>query len=111
MNLDLNYEGFEDYLLNRILTPPMIDIFRQKLIDGVQYLFKFENGYGASVVKHWCSYGYREDLWELGVLYFESENPVKYHLSYNTPITDDVIGYLTDEEVRELLGRIKALPG
>ena len=32
-----------------------------------------------------------------------------YDLTYSTPITDDVIGYLTNAEVLELLEKIKKL--
>lgn len=48
------------------------------------------------------TYGNKEKPFELAVLY-ENE------LSYNTPIADDVIGYLTDEEVNEILYQIKSL--
>jgi hypothetical protein len=33
-----------------------------------------------------------------------------YELCYDTPITNDVIGWLTWEEVQALLARIDALP-
>lgn len=35
---------------------------------GVQYRFTFSNGYGASVVKFYGTYGFGRDLWELAVL-------------------------------------------
>lgn len=70
--------------------------------DGVHYHFYFDNGYGASVIRHEYSYGGDQGLWELAVLAGDL-------LCYNTEITDDVIGYLTEEEVEELLNRIKAL--
>lgn len=72
---------------------------------GVQYFFSFANGYGASVIKRSGSYGYKEDLWELAVLDSDGE------LTYDTPITNDVLGHLTDEEVRETLAEIRELPG
>lgn len=96
MNLDLNYEGFEEFLVERY--PDM---------DGVHYVFRFANDYGASVIKVSGSYGYRNDQWELGVVIFDEDG--QYELTYDTPITKDVIGYLTDEDVRDLLGRIKEL--
>ena len=71
--------------------------------DSYSHIFKFENGYGASVIKHYGSYGYAEDLFELAVL--DSIG----RLSYDTPITDDVIGHLTNDEVLKLLERIKNL--
>ena len=71
--------------------------------QGIQYIFKFDNGYGASVIKHYGSYGYDADLWEMAVLDSYGE------LCYNTPITNDVLGYLTEEEVRETLKKIKEM--
>lgn len=71
--------------------------------DGIQRIYKFENGFGASVVKHKHSYGGKKGLWELAVLDADSE------LCYSTDITDDVIGHLNDPQVDEVLGRISRL--
>ena len=100
MNFNLNHEGFEEYLVKRT----DLRDFR----NGVHYLFKFPNRYGASVIKRRCSYGYEDDLWELGVIRFGTDDEV-WRLTYDTEITDDVIGFLTDENVRDLLKRIKEL--
>lgn len=94
--MNLNYEGYEDYLLVRT----------DREFGGIQYVFKFDNGYGASVVKGFSTYGAADDLWELAVLHFDGD---EWSITYNTPITDDVIGYLTDEEVGEYLEQIKNL--
>lgn len=75
--------------------------------DGVQYVFKFENNYGASVVKRQGSYGFNKDLWELAVIYWYDDE--EWHITYNTCITSDVIGDLTNAEVDELLVRISKL--
>ena len=139
-DLNLNYEGFEEYLVEREDKPTMNCNFEEA--PGVRYVFRFENNYGASVVKHLGSYGYDEDLWELAVLRFgkydelcieyyenhdceeeleelldamesdeddEDDEDDVYDLTYDTPITDDVEGHLTDEDVRNLLARIKEL--
>ena len=95
-NLHLNYEGFEKWLLG----------YGAKL-DGVQYMFRFENDYGASIVKFTGSFGHRSDYWELAVIKFNVDGD--FTLLYDTPIADDVIGHLTDAEVCELLGKIKDL--
>ena len=82
----------------------------EDMCNGVHYVFKFDNGYGASVIKHDYSYGHDMDRWELAVINFWMiDEPNHYDLEYNTPITDDVIGYLTDEEVRNYLQKIKEL--
>lgn len=100
MNLNLNYEGFDAYLIKRMeLTD-----YRQ----GVKYRFRFPNRFGASVIKHKYSYGYDCDLWELAVLRYGADED-DWDLCYFTDITDDIIGHLTDKEVRELLQRIKDL--
>ena len=100
MNFNLNHEGFEEYLVKRT----DLRDFR----NGVHYLFKFPNNRGASVIKHTYSYGHDADLWELGVVRFGTDGDI-WGLDYETEITDDVIGFLTDENVRDLLKRIKEL--
>lgn len=76
--------------------------------DGIQKLYSFENGYGASVVRHRYSYGGRDGLWELAVIRFGSDGD--YELVYDTPITSDVLGHLSDSEVEDVLRKIAALP-
>ena len=72
-------------------------------VDGVVSRITFENGYGASVVKHDFSYGGKDGLYELAVL------DTKGDITYSTHITDDVIGYLTTQEVTDLLEQIQKL--
>jgi hypothetical protein len=71
--------------------------------DGIQYIYKAENGYGASIVRHQWSYGGKQGLWEVAVLGPDGD------ICYSTPITSDVVGHLTDKEVNKLLEQIDAL--
>lgn len=81
--------------------------FENNINHGVQKVFKSENNqYGASVVKHIYSYGGNRGLWELAVIEFKGE---QFELTYDTPITDDVIGYLEWSEVEKLLEQIDRL--
>ena len=70
--------------------------------EGIQSIVNFENGYGASIVKHGFSYGGKDGLYELAVLKGDG-------LTYDTPITDDVLGYLTEKDVTEVLIKIQQL--
>ena len=70
---------------------------------GIQYKFRAENGYGASIVRHDFSYGGKDGLWELAVLDKTGD------LCYTTHITEDVLGYLTEEEVNNTLLQIEQL--
>ena len=86
-------------------------------IGGEMYKIFFPNGYGASIVKFGLggmasspgggSYGQSQGLYELAVL---SGNEKNWSLTYSTPITDDVIGYLSTDEVSETIDKIKELP-
>jgi len=87
---DLHYKTFED-----------IDF--QPNWDGIAGKIMFANGYGASVIKHSTSYGGLRGLYELAVL----DNDGK--LTYDTSITDDVLGYLKPEEVTNYLIQIQDL--
>ena len=40
-------------------------IYTQEKNGGIQRFFKFNNGYGASVIRHDSSYGSEKGLWEL----------------------------------------------
>ena len=66
--------------------------------NGYQVIFMFSNGYGASVVEHDHSKG-------LEIVVLDSNKTI----IYNTPITDDVLGHLTDEEANTTLERISKL--
>lgn len=78
----------------------------RQLNGGIQKVYRFENGFGASVVQHQFSYGGDRGQWELGVIKFVGDD---WGLNYETEITDDVLGYLEWREVEELLDRINAL--
>ena len=81
---------------------------RENLLDGhvkgddFRFIFKFDNGLGASVVRHKDSY----DI-ELAVLEFDAIG--NWTLTYDTPITDDVLGYLSFQDVDNHLQDIKSL--
>ncbi len=71
--------------------------------DNVQARVDFDNGYGACVVRGPYTYGGPEGLYELAV--FENGS-----LCYSTPITEDVEGHLSEDDVTALLAQIEALP-
>lgn len=66
-------------------------------------IYTFDNGYGASVVCNKHSYGNKDGLFEVAVLDINGD------MCYDTDITSDVIGYLTFEEVGDVLKKIESL--
>lgn len=81
--MDLTYsEQFKKY------------IKEQNDLGYPQTVYKFPNGYGASVIKfNYVYFGI-----EIAVLRFDKNG--KWDIDYSTPITNDVIGGL-DEESRD----------
>lgn len=80
--------------------------FKRENFD-MQWIFKFNNNYGVSVIKSCCgSWGFDDDLFELAVIRFNTEDEF-----YVTDIGDieTPIGYLSNSDVMELLYRIKEL--
>jgi hypothetical protein len=71
--------------------------------DGIRACITFENGYGASVVRTPYTYGGDKGLYEIVVLDLDNQ------LTYKTSVTDDVIGYLTEDDVTEVLKQIQEL--
>lgn len=97
---ELKYDRYKDCLYKA-------NIEKVSCQESYQYIFKFDNGYGASVIKNSISYGHVLDLFELAVIKFTDE--FTCNLCYTTEITDDVIGYLTNDDVLNLLEAIKNL--
>jgi hypothetical protein len=72
-------------------------------MNNYHQVFKFDNGYGASVVCNAMSYGSSEGLFEVAVL---DKNG---NIAYDTPITPDVVGYCSFADVADILNKIKEL--
>lgn len=95
-----------------------IDFKSHPVGDGLHGLIFFPNGYGVSVVRfkipspiskdgvRYGSYTNSEDQWELAVI-FGNEN--EWDLTYNTPITNNVMGYLSSGEVTNIMKQVQEL--
>ena len=86
------------------MTTKKITISRH---GGTQTIYRFDNGYGASIIRNEYSYGD-----ELAVTTYKNTNSDinDFELCYNTPITRDVLGHLTPSDIEVLLIKIAALP-
>lgn len=75
------------------------------LVDhfGIRAVVEFDNGYGASVVQNKFSYGGTQGLYEIAVLDSDKE------ITYTTSVTNDVLGYLSKDEVSGVLEQISKL--
>jgi len=89
--------------------PPIEPITTQPKNGGTQRLYRFDNGYGASVIQGPFSYGHEAGLWELAVIKWDSDKD--FELTYDTTVTSDVIGHLDEDEIQETLVKIQALGG
>jgi hypothetical protein len=64
---------------------------------------EFPNGYSASVVRGPHTYGGPAGLYEMAVMWGDA-------LVYDTPVTSDVLGHLTEGDVTERLNEVARLP-
>lgn len=64
----------------------------------------FPNGRGVSIIRHEYSYGGRNGLFEVAVLDSTGE------IDYSTPVTGDVLGWQTVEEVLTAMKAVADLP-
>jgi hypothetical protein len=77
----------------------------KEINNGIQFKNFFPNGFGVSIVRH--DFSYCDDTtWELAVL---KGNADKWELTYTTPITSNVLEFLTDEEVNEICTKVSEL--
>jgi hypothetical protein len=74
------------------------------LNGGTQIVYKFPNGFGASVITGPYTYGGSKGLFEMALLKFEGD---KWDLVYHKDFADgDVAGYLSVAETNNLLNWI-----
>lgn len=90
----LNYEGYEEYLVEETN-----DYFGP---DSFLYEFKFDNNYRAVIMKHLGTLGGSNDLFELVIYY-------KYNMVSDSPVGTGIKGFLTNEQVLEVLDKLKEL--
>ncbi len=82
-------------LFNNLVFEP------KNFVPGTFATVSFANNYGVSVITG--GYGNETHPYELAVLLGEE-------LNYTSGITEDVIGFLTAEDVDRLMHKVKALP-
>ena len=83
--MDKCYKTFQD-----LRFKPQFFFF---FLNGLQAILFFPNGYGISVVRNDLSHT-TANTWEIAIL---KGTESYYDLCYSTPITDDVIGYCSEE--------------
>lgn len=71
-------------------------------LGGTHATMVFDNGYGVSVITGRMFYTSEEKPYEVAVTKGGS-------LCYDTPITNDVLGYRTEEEVTEIMKQVQEL--
>jgi len=89
-------ESLINEIVNSIPVNIKVNVFKKKQGCTV----RFQNGYSASIIRG--GYGSSSAPYELAVMHNEQ-------LDYSTPITNDVIGYLTVPAIVELLCKINDL--
>lgn len=101
LNYDLDFTGFEEFLKRKNYPMP----------KTVQYLFRFPNGYGASVEKGPHTYGSENDEWDLiAVHYAENPDDLTWTPVRNTtPLATDRFIYCNDDRVKEILKLIQEI--
>ena len=75
--------------------------FMGKKFESVKVAF--DNGYGASIIRGYGTYGGEVGLYELAVLH-------NNELCYDSGLCDDVVGWLSPDEINEWLEKIEKLP-
>lgn len=74
-----------------------------EFLNGIKTTLHFDNEYGISVVRHKYSYGSGLGLYEMAIMNKDND------IVYDTPVTDDVLGYLTENDVSNYMIKVQRL--
>ena len=78
---------------------------RRDFFGGQRAVMFFKNGYGVSVIAG--DHAYSDDnTYELAVLKGNAKNS---ELTYDTPITSDVLGWQSPEDITNAMAQVQAL--
>jgi hypothetical protein len=69
-------------------------------LGGTRARWEFDNGYGISVV-HGPLFYCDEDTFEVAILKDD-------RITYDTPLTNDVLGYQTSEDINNILKELES---
>jgi hypothetical protein len=88
-----------------------LEFKQHPLGNGKQATIFFNNGYGISVVRFsggpfGGSYTSNDSEWEIAVI---KKTNTGFELTYNTPITDDVLGHQSEEDVTNVMKQVQEL--
>lgn len=97
--MSINEVAIVGVVLPANLVPWIVSIKEESYSGGPHVTVTFINGYGASIINNMYSHGV-----ELAVLDGVGE------LTYDTPVTSDVIGHLCPDELLLVLEQIAKLP-
>lgn len=75
-----------------------------------QRIYRFDNGYGASVIQWNEGVVEENEPWEIAVIKYFGDGATDYRIDFGTEIADDLITGLSDGEVDGWLARIEKLP-
>lgn len=73
------------------------------IFPGIHTILNFDNGYGVSVIRNTHSYGSENGLYEMAII---KGNKV----CYDSGITNDVLGNLTENDVTKYMELVQKLP-
>ncbi|MBF2681392.1 hypothetical protein [Listeria innocua] len=80
----------------------ILDHKKKNQFESEQTIYRFKNGYGASVIKEYMGPGVK-----LAVIQFTNDK--NWELEYSTSVTNDVLRNLTHERLVEKLEEIKQM--
>lgn len=89
--------------MNAVKISDLVFKPNKRAVGGSVATYQFPNGYTASVITGSGACGNAEKPYDIAVIHNDM-------LCYDTPITDDVVGYLTEEEANDILQQIASLP-